>query len=68
MAAGHALCYADGMKAIAFCVYREDEYFVAQCLKVDVSSFETTSAEAIANLKEAVELYFEAIRIAPSHP
>jgi predicted RNase H-like HicB family nuclease len=47
------------MKAMAYCVYREDEFFVAQCLNVDVSSFGSTREEAIANLKEAVELYFE---------
>ena len=32
---------------------------MAQCLNVDVSSFGATQEEAIANLKEAVELYFE---------
>ncbi len=47
------------MKAMAYCVYREEEFFVAQCLNIDVSSFGTTREEAIANLKEAVELYFE---------
>lgn len=40
------------MKAIAYCVYREDEFIVAQCLNVDVSSFGATR-------EEAVELYFE---------
>ena len=40
-------------------IYREDEFFVAQCLNVDVSSFGSTREEAVANLKEAVELYFE---------
>jgi predicted RNase H-like HicB family nuclease len=48
-----------GMKTMAYCVYREDEFFVAQCLNVDVSSFGATREEAVANLKEAVELYFE---------
>jgi predicted RNase H-like HicB family nuclease len=47
------------MKAMAYCVYREDEFFVAQCLDVDVSSFGATREEAVANLKAAVELYFE---------
>ena len=47
------------MKAMAYCVYREDEFCVAQCLNVDVSSFGSTREEAVANLKEAVELYFE---------
>jgi predicted RNase H-like HicB family nuclease len=47
------------MKPIAYCVSREDEFIVAQCLNVDVSSFGATREEAVANLKEAVELYFE---------
>ena len=47
------------MKQMAYVVYREDEFIVAQCLNVDVSSFGATRAEAVANLKEAVELYFE---------
>jgi len=47
------------MKPMAYVVYREDEFMVAQCLNVDVSSFGTTRAEAVANLKEAVELYIE---------
>ena len=32
---------------------------MAQCLNVDVSSFGPTREEAIAALREAVELYFE---------
>ena len=47
------------MKQIAYCVFREDEFFVAQCLNVDVSSFGSTREEAVASLKEAVELFFE---------
>lgn len=47
------------MKTISFVLYREDEFVVAQCLNVDVSSFGATREEAVANLKEAVELYFE---------
>ena len=47
------------MKQMAYVVYREDEFMVAQCLNVDISSFGATQEEAIANLKEAVELYFE---------
>lgn len=52
-------CYAPAMKRIDYCVYREEEFFVAQCLNVDVSSFGNSREEAVANLKEAVELYFE---------
>ncbi len=40
-------------------VWQEGKYFVAQCLNIDVSSFGETKAEALANLKEALELYLE---------
>jgi len=47
------------MKSIKYTVWKEGKYFVAQCLNVDVSSFGETIDEAIQNLMEAVELYFE---------
>jgi predicted RNase H-like HicB family nuclease len=40
-------------------VYREGEHYVAQCLNVDISSFGATESEALKNLQEALELYFE---------
>jgi len=40
-------------------VWKEGDYFVAQCLNVEVSSFGETREEALANLQEALELYFE---------
>ena len=40
-------------------VWREGEFYVAQCLNVDVSSFGKTKEEALKNLQEALELYFE---------
>jgi predicted RNase H-like HicB family nuclease len=40
-------------------VYRDGEHYVAQCLNVDVSSFGDSEAEALVNLREALELYFE---------
>ena len=46
------------MKQMAYVVYREEEFFVSQCLNVDVSSFGSTREEAVANLKEAVELHY----------
>jgi predicted RNase H-like HicB family nuclease len=49
----------DSVKTISYVLYREDQFIVAQCLNVDVSSFGATRDEAVANLKEAVELYFE---------
>jgi predicted RNase H-like HicB family nuclease len=49
------------MKSIKYIVYREDKYFVSQCLNVDISSFGETVDEATSNLKEALSLYFEDI-------
>ncbi len=40
-------------------VWKEGKYYVAQCLNVDVSSFGKTKKEALKNLDEALELYFE---------
>ena len=47
------------MKEINYVIWKEDKHFIAQCLNVDVSSFGETIDEAIVNIKEAVELYFE---------
>jgi predicted RNase H-like HicB family nuclease len=40
-------------------VWQEGDWFVAQCLEVDVASQGTTEDEALANLHEALELHFE---------
>jgi len=40
-------------------VWQEGAHFVAQCLNIDVSSFGSTREEALSNLTEALELYFE---------
>lgn len=40
-------------------VWKEGKHYIAQALNVNVSSFGRTKAEAMNNLKEAVELYFE---------
>lgn len=40
-------------------VWREGKWFIAQCLEVDVASQGRTKEEALANLREALELYFE---------
>jgi predicted RNase H-like HicB family nuclease len=47
------------MKALKYIVYREGKFYVSQCLNVDISSFGNSITEAIENLKEALELYFE---------
>ncbi|MFN3420118.1 MAG: type II toxin-antitoxin system HicB family antitoxin [Armatimonadota bacterium] len=40
-------------------VWKEGKWFVAQCLEVDVASQGRTEQEALENLREALELYFE---------
>ena len=40
-------------------IWQEGQWVVAQCLEVDVASQGKTEAEALANLKEALELHFE---------
>ena len=44
-------------------IWKEGKYYVAQCLNVEVSSFGKTKKEALANLDEALELYFEDAQI-----
>ncbi len=46
-------------RPFAASVWREGDWYVAQCLEVDVASQGETEAEALSNLKEALELYFE---------
>jgi predicted RNase H-like HicB family nuclease len=40
-------------------IFREDEHYVAQGIDTDVSSFGASEEEALANLREALELFFE---------
>jgi len=47
------------MRKLHYTLYREDADFVAQCLDYDVCSFGATEEAALANLKEALELYLE---------
>lgn len=43
-------------------IWKEGKYYVTQCLNVDVSSFGRTKKEALKNLDEALELYFEDVK------
>jgi len=40
-------------------VWKEGKQYVSQCLNIDVASFGATKKEALANLREALELYLE---------
>ena len=39
--------------------WQEDDWWIAQCLEVDIASQGETEQEALDNLKEAIELHFE---------
>ena len=47
------------MKNLKYIIYSEGDYYVSQCLNIEVASFGTNIDEALSNLKEAVELYLE---------
>lgn len=40
-------------------VTKEEEWYVARCLEVEVASQGKTLEEALDNLREALELYFD---------
>jgi predicted RNase H-like HicB family nuclease len=46
-------------RPFAATVWREENWYVSQCLEVDVASQGETEEEAVANLQEALELHFE---------
>lgn len=46
-------------RKLKYVVFPEDGAFVARCLDVEVTSEGDTKEEAVANLREALELYFE---------
>jgi len=45
-------------KDVSLVVWQEGTWFIAQCLDVDVASQGHSEDEAIANLRDALELYF----------
>jgi predicted RNase H-like HicB family nuclease len=42
-------------------LHREEDWYIAQCLEVDVASQGQTIDEALSNLADAVELYLEEV-------
>jgi predicted RNase H-like HicB family nuclease len=46
-------------RAFTYTITQEDDLFVAQCLEVDVASQGESPDEAVANLREALELHLE---------
>ena len=50
---------ADRTIRLTAAVTRDGDWYVARCLEVEVASQGRTFEEALANLREALELYFE---------
>ncbi len=46
-------------RPFAAATWREGDRYLSQCLGVDVASQGETEEEALANLKEALELHFQ---------
>lgn len=40
-------------------IWKEKNWFVARCLEVEIASQGKTKKEALKNIEEAIELYFE---------
>lgn len=59
LAIRHPIAKLTPMRKFHYTLYREDSDYVAQCLDYDVCSFGASEEEALANLKEALELYLE---------
>lgn len=58
------------MKRLHSVVWKENKWYVAKALEVEVTSQGLSEKEALDNLKEALELYFEdqsKIKITPIH-
>ena len=54
-------------RTLTAAVHPEDDWYVAQCLEVDVASQGTTVDEALANLREAVTLYLDEVDDPDAH-
>jgi predicted RNase H-like HicB family nuclease len=51
--------YVTMKRTLTSSVWKEGDWFVAQCLEVDIASQGETAELALVNLKEALELHFE---------
>lgn len=49
----------DTARTLTAAVAKDSEWYVARCLEIEVASQGETVDDALANLREALELYFE---------
>lgn len=54
-------------RTLTAAVHQEEDWYVAQCLEVDVASQGQTVEEALANLREAVSLYLDEVNDPDEH-
>jgi predicted RNase H-like HicB family nuclease len=50
------------MMRLTAAVTKEGEWYIARCLEVEVTSQGKNMEEALSNLQEALELYFEDVQ------
>lgn len=48
-------------RTLTAAVHQEEDWYIAQCLEVDVASQGQSIEEALSNLREAVELYLSEV-------
>ncbi|GAB3914699.1 hypothetical protein GCM10029964_126630 [Kibdelosporangium lantanae] len=48
-------------RTLTAAVHQEEDWYIAQCLEVDVASQGQSIEEALASLREAVELYLDEV-------
>ncbi|MGQ0773711.1 MAG: type II toxin-antitoxin system HicB family antitoxin [Pseudonocardiales bacterium] len=57
----------DAPRNFTAAIHQEEDWYVAQCLEVDVASQGRTIPEALSNLAEAVELYLAEVEDPHQH-
>ena len=57
----------DAPRNFTAAVHQEEDWYVAQCLEVDVASQGRSIPEALSNLAEAVELYLDEVEDPQQH-
>ncbi|MGH3926102.1 MAG: type II toxin-antitoxin system HicB family antitoxin [Pseudonocardiaceae bacterium] len=51
----------DALRTFTAAIHQEEDWYVAQCLEVDVASQGRSIPESLSNLAEAVELYLDEV-------
>ena len=54
-------------RTLTAAVHQEEDWYVAQCLEVDVASQGQSLDDALANLREAVTLYLDEVADPEAH-